>query len=394
MEKIERKVRKIVEDVRLRGDVALCEYTRKYDRILLSAKELAVSAEDINRSEKKTKRDFKEAIYFAARNIERYYRQQLKVNRFSLGLKKLVVDKGMVIEDLIKPIEKIGIYVPGGRFSYPSTVLMIGIPAKVAGVGRVIMVTAPRHLTPEVLFAAKVAGIREIYRVGGAQAIAALAYGTEIVPRVDKIFGPGNIYVTIAKKAVFGDVGIDMLAGPSEVMIIADRSCPAKFILQDLLAQLEHDSNAKAILVSWDNSLLDEVKHLLPEKFGSSVKFIPVENSSRVGEVVDCYAPEHLSIMCRNPRKLLPKIRNAGAIFLGLYTPVALGDYLAGPSHVLPTGGNARFSSGLRIEDFVKKISVVSFGKKNLRLVSPYVISLAEKEGLINHSRSVKIRLG
>ncbi|MFH1260084.1 MAG: histidinol dehydrogenase [Elusimicrobiota bacterium] len=392
MEKIERKVKKIIQDIRRNGDRALCQYTRQYDQVSLSVKELKVSVREIDHSEKSVSGDIKKALRFAAINIEKYYRQQLKTNNLFSGLKQLIVRPGMMIEDLVQPIEKIGIYVPGGRFSYPSTVLMIGIPAKVSGVGRVLMVTAPGGLTAEVLFAAKISGIKEIYRIGGAQAIAALAYGTETVPKVDKIFGPGNIYVTMAKKIVFGDVGIDMLAGPSEVMIVADRSCPANFIVQDLLAQLEHDPRTRALLVSWDSGLLAEVEKSFSVPFKPSLKFVRVKSPAQVGRLVNDYAPEHLQIMCKNPRSLLPKIKNAGAIFLGRYTPAALGDYLAGPSHVLPTGGTARFSSGLRIEDFVKKTNVISYNENSLRRVAPYVISLAEKEGLVNHSRSVKAR--
>ena len=384
---IEQKVKNIVREVWLKGDSALLAFTKKFDKVLLKSEDLKISKKIIKKAYGKVDKDFLTSIRIARKNVTEFYTKNKKK---SWRQKR----KGVILGEIWRPMESVGVYIPGGRYPYPSTILMTVIPAKIAGVRRIVIVTPPGNLTPEVLVTADMVGIDEIYQVGGAQAIAALAYGTQTISKVDKIVGPGNIYVTCAKKVVFGDVGIDLIAGPSEVTILADARANADYVACDLLAQVEHGMEATAFLVTNSRKLLREVK----KKLASSVKemrdiqLIQVKSINQAVEVINKIAPEHLEILIENPAEILPKIKNAGAIFLGEFSPVAIGDYIAGPSHVLPTGGAARFSSGLGVEDFFKKSSIISYDKGALRKYAGAIEKLAKVEGLKAHAETIKVR--
>ena len=399
---VEATVRAIVADVAARGDRALAEYTLKFDRLDLDRVGLQVTAAEIAAAVASCPRDALDAIEFARARIETYHRRQVpQDDRFTDAL-------GVELGSRWTAIEAVGIYVPGGTAAYPSSVLMNAVPAKVAGVPRIAMtVPAPGgELNPLVLAAAKSAGIDEIYRVGGAQAIAALAYGTATIAPVAKIVGPGNAYVAAAKRAVFGKVGIDMIAGPSEVLILADRSGNPDWIAADLLAQAEHDASAQAILVTDDEQLAaaaeraieSQLKGLARSKVaGASWRdfgaVIVVRTLDEAAPLVDAIAPEHLEIAAVDADRLAEGIRNAGAIFIGAHTPEAIGDYVAGSNHVLPTARSARFSSGLGVLDFMKRTSILKCGPEQLRALGGAAITLGTAEGLQAHARSVAIRL-
>ncbi len=384
---IEQKVKNIVREVWLKGDSALLAFTKKFDKVLLKSEDLKISKKIIKKAYGKVDKDFLTSIRIARKNVTEFYTKNKKK---SWRQKR----EGIILGEIWRPMESVGVYIPGGRYPYPSTILMTVIPAKIAGVRRIVIVTPPGNLTPEVLVTADMVGIDEIYQVGGAQAIAALAYGTQTISKVDKIVGPGNIYVTCAKKVVFGDVGIDLIAGPSEVTILADARANADYVACDLLAQVEHGMEATAFLVTNSRKLLREVK----KKLASSVKemrdiqLIQVKSINQAVEVINKIAPEHLEILIENPAEILPKIKNAGAIFLGEFSPVAIGDYIAGPSHVLPTGGAARFSSGLGVEDFFKKSSIISYDKGALRKYAGAIEKLAKVEGLKAHAKTIRVR--
>ena len=399
---VEQASRRIVDDVASRGDVALIEATRKFDRLDLDAAGLRVSAGEIEQAVKASDRETVAALELARDRIESFHRRQLpKDERFTDTL-------GVELGWRWSAVESVGLYVPGGTAAYPSSVLMNAVPAKVAGVGRVVMVvpSPDGRLNPLVLAAANLAGVSEIYRVGGAQAVAALAYGTATIAPVAKIVGPGNAYVAAAKRLVFGKVGIDMIAGPSEVLVIADRSANAAWIAADLLAQAEHDANAQSILITDDAELAADVARAvetqlvtLPraeiaraswQEFGGIIKVKTLDESVRLA---DALAAEHLEIMTADPEALAAKIRNAGAVFLGPHTPEAIGDYVGGSNHVLPTARSARFSSGLGVLDFLKRTSILKCGPDQLRQLGPAAMTLGKAEGLDAHSRSVGIRL-
>jgi histidinol dehydrogenase len=399
---VEQASRRIVDDVASRGDVALIEATRKFDRLDLDAARLRVSAGEIEQAVKACDRETVAALELARDRIESFHRRQLpKDERFTDAL-------GVELGWRWSSIESVGLYVPGGTAAYPSSVLMNAVPAKVAGVDRVVMVvpSPDGRLNPLVLAAANLAGVSEIYRVGGAQAVAALAYGTATIAPVAKIVGPGNAYVAAAKRLVFGKVGIDMIAGPSEVLVIADRSANAAWIAADLLAQAEHDANAQSILITDDATLASDVARAvetqlvtLPraeiaraswQEFGGIIKVKTLDESVRLA---DALAAEHLEIMTADPEALAAKIRNAGAVFLGPHTPEAIGDYVGGSNHVLPTARSARFSSGLGVLDFLKRTSILKCGPDQLRQLGPAAMTLGKAEGLDAHSRSVGIRL-
>ncbi|MGK0298984.1 MAG: histidinol dehydrogenase, partial [Gammaproteobacteria bacterium] len=361
-------VSSIVNDVRLRGDSALIEYTNKFDKRETSVSTLEVSRDEINSKRDEVSVNIINALEFAADRIQRYASRQ-KSESWSY-----TDEQGTLLGQKITPVERAGIYVPGGQAAYPSSVLMNCIPAKVAGVDEVIMVVpAPGGvLNPIVLAAASIAGVDRVFTIGGAQAIAALAYGTETIPKVDKIVGPGNRFVTEAKRLVYGTVGIDMIAGPSEVLIIADGSCDPDWIAMDMFAQAEHDVDARSILVSMEETFLDSVyesicrllptmerNEIIKESLEKNGAMIFVNDIDSVVKVINQIAPEHLQLAIENPEAILPNIRNAGAIFLGVYTSEALGDYCAGPNHVLPTGQSARFSSPLGVYDFQKRTSII-----------------------------------
>ena len=399
---VEAAVRSIIADVALRGDRALIELSRRFDGVHLGELGLRVEAREIERAFAACDPKALDALTLARDRIEAYHRRQLpQDDRFTDAL-------GVELGSRWTAIESVGLYVPGGTAAYPSSVLMNAVPAKVAGVPRVVMVvpTPQGKLAPLVLAAAKLAGIDEIYRIGGAQAVAALAYGTETIAPVAKIVGPGNAYVATAKRLVFGKVGIDMIAGPSEVLIMADRSGHPDWIAADLLAQAEHDINAQAILITDDPALAGEVEKALAAQLESLPRgsvaaaswrdfgaIILVGKLADAVQLVDAIAPEHLEIASEDADALASRIRNAGAIFLGPHTPEAIGDYVAGCNHVLPTARSARFSSGLGVLDFMKRTSLLRCGPDQLGALGPAAISLAQAEGLDAHARSVAMRL-
>jgi histidinol dehydrogenase len=398
---VEAAVRAIIADVAARGDRAVIELTRQFDRFDPAKAGLKVAADEIDAAVAACDRRALDALIFARDRIEAYHRRQLPADeRFTDAL-------GVELGSRWTAIEAVGLYVPGGTAAYPSSVLMNAVPAKVAGVPQLVMtVPAPQgQLVPLVLAAAKLAGVDEIYRIGGAQAVAALAYGTETVAPVAKIVGPGNAYVAAAKRLVFGKVGIDMIAGPSEVLILADKTGHADWIAADLLAQAEHDASAQSILITDHAALADEVEKAVDAQLASLPRasiagaswrdfgaVIMVGNLDEAVPLVDAIAPEHLEIASEDAERLAGRIRNAGAIFLGAHTPEAIGDYVAGANHVLPTARSARFSSGLGVLDFMKRTSILKCGPDQLRALGPAAIALGEAEGLEAHARSVTMR--
>ena len=394
-------VTEIIENVINNGDKALFEYSKRFDRADLTA--LEVTADEIDEAIASVSPEFIEIIREAAVNIRAFHEKQVR-NNFILNEKD-----GVVTGQKIIPIEKVGLYVPGGTAAYPSTVLMDSIPAKIAGCNEIVMVTPPSsdgRVNPVILAAAKIAGVDRIFKVGGAQAVAALAYGTESVPKVDKIVGPGNAYVAEAKKQVFGKVSIDMIAGPSEILVVADSTSNPKFVAADLLSQAEHDKMASAVLVTDSEELAKKVSDeleqqipLLPRKeiarasIDNNGKIIVAkDNLSLAIDIANEIAPEHLELCVDNPFDYLDKIKHAGSVFMGKYCPEALGDYFAGPNHTLPTSGTARFSSPLSVDDFVKKTQFIYYSKDALSGVADKVAYFAEKEGLSAHAKSATIR--
>ncbi|MER3445879.1 MAG: histidinol dehydrogenase [Candidatus Dadabacteria bacterium] len=400
--RIEMSVRRIVESVRKDGDRALFEYTKRFDKVGLSPRTVRVSDKEIQNAEARVSDEIKSDLALAAERIRDYHERKLPHERtFTDSL-------GNELGWVLRPIQRVGIYVPGGKAAYPSTVLMTVIPAKIAGVEEVFLVTpCPNgEINPTVLVAAYIAGANAIYKIGGAQAIAALAFGTRSIPKVDKIVGPGNIYVTIAKKLVFGFVDIDMIAGPSEVLVISDGSVPAKWIASDLLAQSEHDEMAVPILVTNSAQFAKDVNQEVSKRLRSLQKrniageamrnwgrIFVVDTLDEAVFVSNAIAPEHLELCVENPKALLSKVKHAGAIFLGSMSTEAFGDYIAGPSHVLPTGGAARFSSPLSVYDFLRMPSVISISEGGFRELADSVMNFAYSEGLEAHALSVKVRL-
>jgi histidinol dehydrogenase len=398
-----RRVEDIVRDVREKGDKAVIKYTSMFDKVELDATRLKVSQEEIEEAYTKVDSKLVEVIRRAKENIEEFHKKQKENSWFTAE------NEGVFLGQLLRPLETVGIYVPGGTAAYPSSVLMNALPAKVAGVDRLIMVTPPGKgdgkINPAILVAAREAGVDEIYRIGGAQAIASLAFGTETIPKADKIVGPGNIYVAMAKRTVYGYCDIDMIAGPSEIMVVADETAEPSFVAADLLSQAEHDILSSSILVTTSKVIADRVKTeldrqlgLLPRKeiaqksiedFGAVVIVDDIESAVKV---VNRIAPEHLELCVKDPFDTLGYIRNAGAIFLGNYSSEPLGDYFAGPNHVLPTSGTARFFSPLNVSDFVKKSSLISYSKKALSDIKDDVILFAEAEGLKAHANAIRVR--
>jgi histidinol dehydrogenase len=399
---VEAAARAIVEDVAGRGDAALLEATKKFDRLDLAPAGLRVTAAEVDAAVKACDAATLDALKFARDRIETFHLKQLPRDE------RFTDSAGVELGWRWSAVEAVGLYVPGGTAAYPSSVLMNAVPAKVAGVSRLVMVvpSPDGKLNPLVLAAAQLGGVSEIYRVGGAQAIAALAYGTATIAPVAKIVGPGNAYVAAAKRLVFGKVGIDMIAGPSEVLVIADDTSNADWIAADLLAQAEHDESAQSILITDSPRLADEVARavdaqlkILPRQTiaGASWRdfgaIILVKDLTQAVPLADAIAAEHLEIMTRDPEAIAQKIRNAGAIFLGSHTPEAIGDYVGGSNHVLPTARSARFSSGLGVLDFMKRTSILKCGPDQLRALGPAAMALGKAEGLEAHSRSVGIRL-
>jgi histidinol dehydrogenase len=399
---VDAAVRAVVDDVRERGDAALIEATRKFDRQDLTPTTLAISAAEIDAAERAIAPKQRDALLVARDRIEAFHTRQMPADdRYTDAI-------GVELGMRWTPIDAVGLYVPGGTAAYPSSVLMNAVPARVAGVRRIVMVTpTPEGRTnPLVLAAARIAGIDEVYRIGGAQAIAALAYGTATIPPVAKIMGPGNAYVAAAKRIVFGTVGIDMIAGPSEVLVVADGDNDPDWIAADLLAQAEHDGAAQSILVTDSSDLATRVDVAVERQLGKLPRaaiaaaswrdfgaIIVVRSLARAVELANRVAPEHLELAVADPEALLAGVRNAGSVFLGRHTPEVIGDYVGGPNHVLPTARSARFSSGLSVYDFLKRTTLLKLGPDQLAELAPAAITLAEAEGLDAHARSVAIRL-
>ena len=394
-------VREILSGIRREGDSALLEYTRRFDRYDLTPDRLKVTREEISEAYGKVSEVEIEALKQSAGNIRKYHERQVQKSWE-------YEEEGVMLGQVIRPLETVGIYVPGGKASYPSSVLMNAVPAKVAGVETVVMCSpAPDgHWSPHALVAADLAGVSSIYKVGGAQAVGAMAYGTQTIPKVDKIVGPGNIYVALAKRLVFGVVDIDMIAGPSEILIVADDSARADFIAADLLSQAEHDEEAVPVLVTPSESLAHAVVEELEQQTGQLKRQSIIKESlarqcrlfvsASLDEAIDIanrIAPEHLELAVDDPRASAERIKNAGAIFLGHYTPEAIGDYFAGPNHVLPTSGTARFSSPLGVYDFIKRTSLISYTPAALKKAGPPVGVLAEMEHLDAHANAVNLRV-
>lgn len=394
-------VQEILDNVKERGNAALIDYTAKFDGAKISA--IRVSEEEITAGLAQVNPAFLQVLQRAKANISEFHEKQV-----TQGF--MLTRNGAVMGQRVLPLAKVGVYVPGGTAAYPSTVLMNVIPAKIAGVQKIVLVTPPLQdgsVNPAILAAAKVAGVDEIYRIGGAQAVAALAYGTESVPQVDKIVGPGNIYVAAAKRLVYGTVDIDMIAGPSDVLIVADETANPVHVAADLLAQAEHDVNAQAILVTTQRSLAEATqkevaqqtaqlprKAIIEQSIAKNGKIILVENLERALEVANEIAPEHLELAVADPFAWLDQVENAGSVFLGHNTPEVLGDYLAGPNHTLPTERTARFYSPLSVDDFVKHSQYLYYGEAAMKAVADDVILFAETEGLGGHANSIRLRKG
>ena len=394
----------IVRAVRARGDAAVLEYTARFDGYAAaSVAALAIGDGEFDAARRSVAPDVGAALAYAAERIERYHAAAAPKSW------RMTDEHGSVLGQEVRPLDRVGVYVPGGRAAYPSTVLMAAVPARVAGVREIVLVTPPGRdggVEPAVLAAARIAGVTEGWRVGGAQAIAALACGTATIRRVDKIVGPGNVYVALAKARVFGEVGIDMIAGPSEVIVVADAAADPAWVAADLLAQAEHDPMARALLITDAPELIPRVAAALERQLaalprrqiaGASLAahgaLIRVASLDDAVELANRFAPEHLELMVAVPAALLPRVRHAGAVFLGAHTPEVVGDYVAGPNHVLPTAGTARFASPLGPEDFVKRSSIIEYSPRGLRAAAPHLAALTRVEGLRGHGRAAELRL-
>ena len=394
-------VDRIVSDVRRDGDSAVMKYTKLIDRVDLTPDKFLVSEEEFRAAEREANPEVVESLKKSIGNVRRYHEEQ-KPRSWLTGR-----EKGSLLGQCVIPFDRVGLYVPGGTAAYPSSVVMNAVPASVAGVGEIVMMCPPREgkINPYVLVAARIIGVKKIYKIGGAQAIAAMAFGTGTIPRVDKITGPGNIFVTLAKKAVYGHVDIDMLAGPSEILIVADETADPEYTAADMLSQAEHDPLASSIVITSSAELAAKVKaeaerqlESLPRKEIAAASLerngliVVAEDIMQAIDLANVSAPEHLELLTRSPFELLPYVRHAGAVFLGAYSPEPLGDYFAGPDHILPTGGTARFYSVLNVETFMKRTSFISYTQPALADVSDDIVRLAEAEGLDAHARAIKLR--
>lgn len=398
----EQRVADIVDNVKENGDKAIFDYTQRFDGVKVDAQTIRVTEDEIKEAYEKVSDELLQIIRKALKNIEDYHVMQRQQSWFHS------TPKGTILGQKVTPLEKVGVYVPGGKAVYPSSVLMNIMPAKVAGVDRIIMTTPPGKdgkVCPTTLVAATEAGATEVYKVGGAQAIAALAYGTESIPKVDKIVGPGNIYVALAKKAVYGHVSIDSIAGPSEILVIADETANPRFVAADLLSQAEHDEMASAILITTSQELADKVsvevdkftaelsrKEIIQKSLDNYGYILVADSMDDAIAAANEIASEHLEIQTKDPYNVMTKIRNAGAIFIGEYSSEPLGDYFAGPNHVLPTNGTAKFFSPLSVDDFIKKSSIISYSREALEEVNKDIIKFAESEQLTAHANSIKVR--
>jgi len=381
---ISEKVSKILEDVRNFGDDAIIKYTKKFDKVKLSKNQLKMTESEISSAYQNVSTDFINALKVAISNVTRFYKKQLR-NSW-----KLKDPDGFVLGEKISPLESLGIYIPAGTAPLVSTIYMTVLPAKIAGVKRITLCSPPDkkgEINPHILVVSNLLKVDEIYRVGGAQAIAALAFGTKTIPKVDKIIGPGNVFVTEAKRQVFGYVDIDMLAGPTELVLIANRFTPSEFVISDLLSQAEH-SGSLAILVTTSKALAKFVKDKV-----SSGYVILAKNLNQATEITNEISPEHVEVLIKNPYRVLKKIKNCGTVYLGLFSPTAVGDYIAGPSHVLPTGGTSKFFSGLSLKEFIRSTNIISCSKKALEKFSSPLEKIAAIEGMNKHLDSVKMRL-
>ena len=398
----EGKVNEIIEEVRSKRDAAVFGFTKKFDGAEIDASNILVTEEEIQEAYEQVDEKLLGVIRKALVNIKEYHEKQRQFSWFDSK------DNGIILGQKVTPLQRVGVYVPGGKAVYPSSVLMNVLPAKVAGVDEIIMTTPPGKdgkVFPSTLVAAKEAGVDKIYKVGGAQAIAALAFGTESIPKVDKIVGPGNIYVALAKKAVFGYVSIDSIAGPSEILVLADESANPRFVAADLLSQAEHDEMASAILITTSEELAEKVseeaeafvaklsrKEIIQKSLDNYGYILVADNMKNAIDAVNEIASEHMEIVTKNPFEIMTKIRNAGAIFVGEYSSEPLGDYFAGPNHVLPTNGTAKFFSALSVDDFIKKSSIISYSKEALQPVYKDIVQFAECEKLTAHANSIRVR--
>ena len=398
----EDRVASIIETVKEQGDEAVFSYTKQFDKAEISAQNLIVTEEEIAEAYEKVQPELLDVIRKSLVNIRAFHEKQLKNSWFDSQ------QNGIILGQKVTPLDKVGVYVPGGKAVYPSSVLMNVVPAKVAGVPHIYMTTPPGadgKVYPSTLVAAKEAGVDVIYKVGGAQAIAALAFGTESIPKVDKIVGPGNIYVALAKKAVFGHVSIDSIAGPSEILVLADESANPRFVAADLLSQAEHDEMASAILVTTSQTLAEQVsveidkfvaqlsrKEIIQKSLDNYGYILVAGSEEEAIETANDIASEHLEIVMKDPFTVMTKIRNAGAIFLGTYSSEPLGDYFAGPNHVLPTNGTAKFFSALSVDDFIKKSSIISYSREALEPIYKDIVQFAECEQLTAHAHSIRVR--
>ena len=398
----EKTVADIIENVKTNKDKAVCEYTKQFDGFDLNSQNMRVTEAEISQAIESMDADFVAVMEKSAANIRDYHEKQKRNSWFDAN------EDGTILGQKVTPLEKVGIYVPGGKAAYPSSVLMNAIPAKVAGVDKIVMTTPCNKegkVNPGTLAAAKIAGVDEIYKVGGAQAVAALAFGTESIPKVDKITGPGNIFVALAKKNVYGHVSIDSIAGPSEILVLADETANPKYVAADLLSQAEHDELASAILITTCKELAEKVskcivdfvsqldrKEIMEKSLENYGYILLADTMDDAIEAANEIASEHLEILTKNPFETMTKIRNAGAIFLGEYSSEPLGDYFAGPNHILPTNGTAKFFSPLSVDDFVKKSSIICYSKEALEKVHKDIELFAKKEGLSAHANSIAVR--
>lgn len=398
----EGRVNEIIENVRANRDAAIFDYTKRFDGADINAENILVTEDEIKEAYEKVDEKLLAVIRKALVNIRKYHEKQRQYSWFDSE------ESGIILGQKVTALEKVGVYVPGGKAVYPSSVLMNIVPAKVAGVKKIVMTTPPGKdgkVNPATLVAAKEAGVDAIYKVGGAQAIAALAFGTESIPKVDKIVGPGNIYVALAKKAVFGFVSIDSIAGPSEIMVLADETAKPRFVAADLLSQAEHDEMASAILVTTSRTLAEQVskevegfvaqlsrKEIIQKSLDNYGYILVAENMDEAIATVNEIASEHLELVTKNPFETMTKIRNAGAIFVGEYSSEPLGDYFAGPNHVLPTNGTAKFFSPLSVDDFIKKSSIISYSREALEPIYKDIVQFAECEQLTAHANSIRVR--
>lgn len=398
----ESTVNEIIENVKAKGDKAVFDYTAQFDKFNLSPEKIKVTRAEIEEAYGRLDASLIEVLKHSAENIRAFHLKQLRNSWFDAK------EDGTILGMKITPIGRAGVYVPGGKAAYPSSVLMNVIPAKVAGVGEIVMTTPPGadgRVNPGTLVAADIAGVDTIYKVGGAQAIAAMAFGTESIPKVDKITGPGNIFVALAKKAVYGYVSIDSIAGPSEIMVLADETANPRYVAADLLSQAEHDELASAILITTARNLAEQVnsevqgfveqlerKEIIQKSLDNYGYILVAENLQDAIDAVNEIASEHLEILTKNPFEVMTRIKNAGAIFLGEYSSEPLGDYFAGPNHILPTNGTAKFFSPVNVDDFIKKSSIISYSKEALEAIHKEIEQFAESEGLTAHANSIKVR--